>query len=120
MIINIYCSYDRELKVFDQPFFTNAGKADVKEVYRRQFFHEPKKAYDSNLDKKDLYWLGTFDEVKGEIASGREFLFDIRDVLPPNPNPVARDLTPAQLVNLLSDEIAKKVDLLAVGGKKDA
>lgn len=83
MNLNVYCTYDIDLQVFDQPFFAPIPKTDIKESYRRQFFHEPEKAYDNHLDCKELYFLGEYDEQKGEFVLSKERLFAIREVLPP-------------------------------------
>ena len=112
----IYVTFDRGLKVFDQPFFSPVDKTDIKEAYRRQFFHNAKKAYENNLDWKDLYYLGTFDESKGEAVFNKEFLFDLREVLPEKPQEMAADLTPAQLVELLAQGVSGKIFETLKGG----
>lgn len=101
MKANIYACYDIDMQVFDQPFFSPIPKTDIKEGYRRQFFHDPEKAYDSHLDCKELYFLGTYDEESGEIATAKERLFQIRDVLPP--------FVPSEegIIKTLSVEVAK-------------
>lgn len=83
MNLYVYVAFDRDLKVFDQPFFAPIPVSDIKESYRRQFFHDPSKAYDAHLDRKTLFSLGEYDERKGEFIINKQELFDIDSILPP-------------------------------------
>lgn len=101
MNLYVYVTFDRDLKVFDQPFYAPIPVSDIKESYRNQFYHEAQKAYDAHLDRKTLFSLGEFDERKGEFIINKQELFDIDSILPA--------FVPSEegVVNTLAREVAQ-------------
>lgn len=82
MILNVICNYDKLLKVFTRPVFTNTPKKDLAETYRRQIVPAPEKMFE--LKDMEVYFLGTYNDERAqfELLDKPEFVVRLEDFFP--------------------------------------
>lgn len=82
MILNVIANYDKLLKVYTRPVFTNTKKADLAEEARRMIVPNPEKMF--QLKDMEMYYLGTYNDEKAmfELLDKPEFIVRLEDFFP--------------------------------------
>lgn len=63
----IYCYFNVYLNAWDKPMAQNFEPNDMAEGVRRYIMMNPDEALKGRFDEKELYVLGSFDDVTGTI-----------------------------------------------------
>lgn len=79
-MMKIYQLKNTKIPYWHPPVFSPLDKDDMKATTYRQCLLDPQKGKDSHLDECELYYIGQFDDVKGNIIleETKEFLLDIK------------------------------------------
>lgn len=82
MILNVICHYDKLLRVYTRPVFTNTKKSDLAEEARRMIVPNPEKMF--QLKDMEMYYLGTYNDEKAkfELLDKPEFIVRLEDFFP--------------------------------------
>lgn len=82
MTLNVVSYYDKLLKVYTRPIFTNTKKSDLSEEYRRMIVPAPEKAF--QMKDLEVYYLGTFNDERCtfELLAKPEFIVRLEDFFP--------------------------------------
>lgn len=79
-MMKIYQLKNTKIPYWHPPVFSPLQPDDMKSTTYRECILDPEKAKQSHLDECELYYIGDFDDLKGELKllKDKEFLLDIK------------------------------------------
>lgn len=78
MKLNVYCFFNNFGGFFGKPFLEVIEPDKYVEQFKQSLFGASVEVLES-LKEDDLYFLGTFDNVTGELESNKEFLIHLSE-----------------------------------------